>query len=105
MLDQQQMQMQTMFLKEAGRPVTWWWMSFVDPDTDRFLGGCAVQARGPASAILESRKQFCNPGGELVAYPFPDFVEVGQQWANRLMTEEEVHQFNDWLESEYADAG
>lgn len=42
--------------------MSYYWLSFANP---KFLGGCLVEADGPAEAIEEAWRWQCNPGGEV----------------------------------------
>ena len=44
--------------------MSYWWLSFVSDD-DIALGICLVEADDFESAIAESTKHRCNPGGEI----------------------------------------
>lgn len=84
-------------------PLVWWWMSFVDPDRpegERFLGACIVQAHGPVTAGIESHAQKCNPGGQSRSLPFPPRVDASE-WANTLLSCEDVHRFDQWMTDHY----
>ena len=55
--------------EEATQPMRWWYMSFVDPELPeghRFLGGILIEACGPTEAMIKSRHQGINPGGEVL---------------------------------------
>lgn len=83
-------------LEERLQPVRLWWLSFADPDKpkgQRFLGVCIVEARGPASAMLEARRRGCNPGGEIENWMLPDTDSTREKvgpYMNRLLSKDEV---------------
>lgn len=84
-------------------PLTWWWLSFVDPDRpegEKFLGACVVQAHGPVTAGIESHAQKCNPGGQVASLPFPEHVDASS-WANTLLSHAECYLFDRWLYETY----
>lgn len=83
--------------------MTWRWISFADderPEGERFLGGCVVYAPGNLSAIREAHKQGCNPGGQALVIAFPEDVDL-TQWGNRLLTRDEIEQFDQWMTTTY----
>ena len=43
----------------------WCWLSFVDTETDTFLGVALVPAGGIMEATMIARAHGCNPGGEV----------------------------------------
>jgi hypothetical protein len=79
--------------EEAGRPLSWWWLSFVSraPDvTDRFLGACLVEAHGFLGATFVALARECNPGGEVAGIgPMPLDMPIPEGWTYRLLTREE----------------
>lgn len=84
-------------------PLRWWWMSFVDPDRpegERFVGACIVRAPGPVTAVIEAHAQKCNPGGQVRSLPFPPHVDASE-WANTLLSCEDVDRFDQWMEDHY----
>ena len=42
-----------------------WWLSFVDPEENKFLGGCLVEAEDAKAAVTKSHALGINPGGEI----------------------------------------
>jgi hypothetical protein len=55
-----------------------WYLSFVDGDPPRFLGGCLVKGDDIGYAIKEAWRLGINPGGEVLGIP------VDQEFANVL---------------------
>lgn len=54
--------------------MTWWWLSFADPNKPRgsqFLGVSIVLAPDFLGAIQKAHALKINPGGEVRAYPMP----------------------------------
>lgn len=43
----------------------WFWLSFGDPKTGKWLGGCWVEALTAHGAIQSSHDEGLNPGGEV----------------------------------------
>lgn len=88
----------------AGKPCTLWWLSFCDgsrPEGSQFLGVSIVRGLDPhavdervamASALSESHRQGCNPGGEVQATPLPpvSLELLAAKWLNRLLTKAEA---------------
>ncbi len=80
-----------MLAEEAKLPLSGWYMSFAEPG--KFLGGCYLEARGPASALRLSHELGINPGGQVMHVGFP--LELMRQnvpvnMRNRLLTRAEV---------------
>jgi hypothetical protein len=48
---------------------SFWYLSFVDGDPPRFLGGCVVQGNELLDAIKEAWRLKINPGGEVLGFP------------------------------------
>jgi hypothetical protein len=81
--------------------VTWWWLSFVDPERDQFAGACLVRARDIGGAVTEAWDQGCNPGGQVNGYQIPNTVladlendpasPLNMYGPNRLIGIEELH--------------
>lgn len=46
------------------------YLSFADPDPDKFLGACVVEAGDLTSAVIKSHKLGINPGGEVMAWDY-----------------------------------
>lgn len=91
-------------MEEQANPLVWWWLSFVDnsrPEGDKFIGACIVKAHGVITAAKEAHAQKCNPGGEVGAMPFPDFVDL-TEWANRILTREQCKEFDQWMNETYS---
>lgn len=69
---------------------SWWWLSFVDPGANRFLGGALIRADDMQEAINEAWIRGINPGGEVRG------VEVErlprERWRNRLLQKEEIRE-------------
>lgn len=53
--------------------MTYWYMSFVDGETDVFLGSVVVKGRdeAEAEAMTNSHKLGANPGGQVAMVPLP----------------------------------
>lgn len=90
--------------EQQSNPLTWWWLSFVDPDRpegDKFVGACIVQGWGVVSASMEAHARKCNPGGQVKGVPFPEHVDASE-WAHTVLNREQVDQFNQWMENRYS---
>lgn len=80
-----------------------WWLSFINPDLTpppdeqrpggvSFLGVAIVEASNLMSAVRESHRLGCNPGGQVQGSgPMPLWA-VGVEWRNRLLSYDEVQQ-------------
>lgn len=78
--------LQRLFDEEALQPEQWWYLSFVKDE--EFAGACVVRARGMATAINESHRQKCNPGGEVMAFPVGQ--DRGPHPPNRLLSKPDL---------------
>lgn len=67
---------------------TWCWLSFVDTDTDTFLGVAMVPAGGIMEAVMIARAHGCNPGGEVQGTPVLGVPPEDLQY--RLLDREEA---------------
>jgi hypothetical protein len=77
--------------------MSWFYISFV---SDKFLGACLVHASDEKSALIESKNQGCNPGGEaMVVWIEPEKGEPPKDIQNVLFTDKAVMQekFSAWL--------
>jgi hypothetical protein len=90
--------MRRMFLlaiDSATMPMQWWWLSFADgdrPEGQQFLGVALVQGRGLGLASSEAWAHGCNPGGEVMGMPFPDWAKPPEGYTNRLLTRAEAEE-------------
>lgn len=62
----------------------YWWLSFVDPEPDQFLGVCIVEADNIAAAAGEAHLRGCNPGGSIQGWEM--FGDIPAEYLNRLVT-------------------
>ncbi len=72
-----------------------YWLSFCDPEKpqgSQFLGVCIVSAEDPALALLYTHQMGINPGGEVVAVPSPDNVDLHPfaKFMNRLLSRDQI---------------
>lgn len=87
--------------------MSYWWLSFADPRTGRFLGVCIVAAPPPgetmdvtreslAHAIRRSHALGINPGGEVQASWLGPESGTGLKpgWTDRLLTREDCAEFD-----------
>lgn len=84
-----------------GRPVSLWWLSFVDPDRSAppgqqvpggggFLGVAICEGDTLADAITRSHLLGVNPGGQVSARgPLPAWM-IAPEWRDRLLTKEQA---------------
>lgn len=78
----------------------WWWLSFADGDKPRgsqFLGCAVVDGRTMADAMARAWRIGCNPGGEVLATPFPADAALGLESDDkyRLLTADESRALDD----------
>jgi hypothetical protein len=84
--------------------MTWWWLSFVDPERprgQRFLGGALVEAYTIGDAIRACWQMGINPGGEVMSFAVPPEYEyrLDPSITNRLLTKAEIDVFESkWRE-------
>jgi hypothetical protein len=68
--------------EEQKKPIGWWYTSFAN---GVFLGGCIVEAQGPATAIKRAHELGINPGGETMTWEIvPEHVPPAV-YRNRLL--------------------
>lgn len=87
----------TLAALEGLKPIRVWYMSFLDPQADKFLGASLVWARGPISAMRTAFSRGCNPGGQAVFIPVD--CAVPKKWMNRLLTKDDVDAMDAEIES------
>lgn len=61
--------------------MTFWYMSFVDSESDVFLGSCVVKGENEYDAMTNSWKTGANPGGAvmMVSLPrIPDEIDLNR---------------------------
>jgi hypothetical protein len=70
----------------------WWWLSFIDRESETNLGVAIVRGGGIMEAAQNAFTIGCNPGGEVGAWPLSDEMmeEVDEQHRNRLLSEAEL---------------
>jgi hypothetical protein len=83
--------------KPMSDDLQWWWLSFVDTDTNSLLGACLVQAYDVVTAAKAAWDNGCNPGGQVAAWrmPSPDIEDESDSplnvyGPNRLITPYEL---------------
>lgn len=60
--------------KELQQPKRWWYVSFAEDGPPRgrgFLGAVLIEAHGVITAAIEAHRRGINPGGQVIAVPFP----------------------------------
>lgn len=87
-----------------------WWLSFADarrPRGEQFLGAVMVRALTFLEAVRVSHVLKLNPGGEVQGRPCPAKIVplVPPAWVERLMSREDVKQFDAEMKPILADAG
>ncbi len=72
-------------------PLPTWFLSFVDPDTEQFAGGCLVQATNMGGAVAAAHLFGCNPGGQVLGVEYSELAAslVLTGWRNRLLNRED----------------
>lgn len=74
---------------------SWWWLSFAN--AKGHLGIALVRASDFRSAVRESHRRGCNPGGEVAGWPFPAALGLGDpsaRWQYRVMTRAEADEMS-----------
>ena len=83
------------------QPSPSWWISFVDPKPDRFLGACIVTGTDFVDAAKRAGKLGCNPGGAAQGHEIPadtaPFIE--DRWRRRLLSKPEVEELDEHIQS------
>lgn len=74
--------------KEAGRPLRWWYLSYVGEEGWR--GAVVVEAPGFASAVLYANLLHVSPGGEVRGLLVPDDKPPGPEFVRRLLDKKDV---------------
>ncbi len=67
-----------------------WYLSFGDPVTGKFLGGCFIEAEGFGDAIGRSWACGCNPGGEVKGHPVDVIQPQVLSLLERLLSKDEL---------------
>ena len=76
---------------EQQQQACWWYLSFVD--SNHFLGGVIIWARGMVMAHMAATALELNPGGEMLAVEIPRDKVPPARYANRLLTKEQIQEF------------
>ena len=76
--------------QEQEDPLGWWWLSFVDPERDKFLGVAVVEAHGVTTATLAAHLLGVNPGGQVMGIAIPAEHVPPVEFRNRLLTKAEA---------------
>jgi hypothetical protein len=80
--------------------MSFWWMSFCDPDRpegDRFIGALVIRADNAHEMIDRSWALDLNPGGEIAFFEIPKQYEprIPPDWIEtRLLTKTECETFD-----------
>lgn len=77
--------------KTRKQSMKYYFLSFRDPDINRNLGVCIVQAPTLRAAIVKAYKKDINPGGEVASFELTEseFIEEGLE-LDRLYSREEM---------------
>jgi hypothetical protein len=79
----------------------WWWLSFASEAG--FLGIVIVRAPDMTTAIRETHRMGCNPGGEVAGWPVYEDFGVGdppERFRDRLLTKEQAARLaEEWHDS------
>lgn len=75
--------------------MTWWWLSFCDPDKPRgsqFLGVVIVRGESMVEAVLTAHRLGINPGGSVMGAAFKGLGDwtVPEEFADRLLSREDA---------------
>ena len=73
---------------------TSYYLSFCDPERpagSQFLGAAVVPGGSMIEAVRNAHMLGCNPGGEVLGQPVPEYLEphIGTRWRVQLLTREE----------------
>lgn len=73
----------------------WFWLSFGDTSTGKWLGGCWIDIPPGLDPIVESHKRGLNPGGQVVVMEregseSPPLRELGRLLQKSDFSEEEL---------------
>lgn len=80
----------SLLVEESKQPEQWWYLSFADEQTG-FKGMVFVEASGVATAIMLADEMELNPGGHILAQPFPG--EPPNSVRYRLLPKSDVEQY------------
>jgi len=67
--------------------MTWWWLSFVDPRTGKWLGCTVVNAMDEFAAVKVSHALGVNPGGEVAFQKIVTDVKPPVELLEQLVTD------------------
>lgn len=71
----------------AGISAKWWWLSFVEPETDTFLGVAIVSGADPLAAVRRAHTLGINPGGDVAVFDIPPGrIVYSDGYRGRLLT-------------------
>lgn len=88
--------------------MTFWWLSFCDPNRptgSQFLGVAIVEQPEGSNvgvAAMAAGLLGCNPGGEVLGYPWSE-CEVPAKFVGRLLTKDEATYVDGWMAQRYAE--
>jgi hypothetical protein len=75
----------------------YYWLSFVDPKPDQFLGVCIVEANDIVLASQVAHLLGCNPGGSVAGFPLHG--KIPDEYLNRLfVTKGDAERLGDEVE-------
>jgi hypothetical protein len=75
---------------EEGK-LSWWWLSFADPELPagrQFLGVVIVRGDSIISAVKEAWRLKINPGGQAAGVSLPDDVVPPPEFREKLLDRE-----------------
>ncbi len=80
-----------LFAEEMGLPERWFYCSFTSYESEGFLGGLFIKARGITDISLRTHREGINPGGEMMAVELYDGAPMpAEEFRGRLLTKEEL---------------
>jgi hypothetical protein len=72
--------------------IKWWWLSFANPDTGKFLGLIIINGNDFKDAHRNVNILNINPGGQILGHEFTAFIDtIKPEDRCRLLTKKEAH--------------
>jgi hypothetical protein len=65
----------------------WWWLSFVNPGDERFLGVCVVKRHSFVAAVQRAHQLGINPGGQVAGQVLPEGEEPPEALRDKLVAD------------------
>lgn len=75
----------------------WFWLSYVNEETDTFSGVCIVQAPDYISAAAQARALNLSPGGQVLMLQIPPEHVPAEKYRNRLIVMPEIYELGQQL--------